>query len=392
MYGMATGSRLLLAAAYRWDSTVPLAIALRDAGFEVAIVAPPDHPLQKLSGLSGRWPYRQLRPLGSLRHAIEAAAPSLVMPCDEPMMALLRKLRDERDLAPNIRDAVERALGEPEMFPLLASRAGVSEIAERAGVSTPRSATICSTRDLLTWLKQHGMPAYVKIDRSTGGKGVIRVESAIDAVLAYLRLRLLFGWPRAIWHWLRSGDLSSLPLLMADSRAEITVQQEVDGIPANCAITAWQGRMLACIAVEALETCSPTGVATVVRVRDDPLMTEVARKVTAYLGLSGLYGLDFILARDTGVPWLIEINGRPTQTAYLRLGAGADLAGALYAAATGLPEEPVGVFRTQEIIALFDEPGGGRRHIHEKSIPASEEQADTLRLELQAAAKSAVSP
>jgi hypothetical protein len=389
MHGPVTPPRLLLAAAYRWESTVPLAIALRNAGFEVAIVAPPGHPLQKLSGLSGCWSYRQLRPGASLRRAIEAAKPSLVMPCDEPVMVLLRKLRGQRDLAPSIRDVVDRSLGAPEMFALLASRAGVSEIGRRTGVFTPQSATIRSARDLWAWLKHHGMPAYVKIDRSTGGRGVIRAESALGAVLAYLHLRLLFGWPRTIWLWLRSGDLSSLPLVTAGP-AEITVQKAVEGVPANCAITAWNGQMLACVAVEALETCSPTGVATIVRVRDDPLMTEVARKVTASLGLSGLYGLDFVLARETGAAWLIEINGRPTQTAYLRLGPGADLAGALYAAVTERPAEPVGVFRAQEIIALFEEPSGGRLRAQDSRAPTPEEQSDAVHLELGSAANSAV--
>jgi hypothetical protein len=390
MHGTVTAPRLLLAAAYRWESTVPLALALRDAGFEVAIVAPPEHPLQELSGLSGGWPYRQLRPLGSLRRAIEAAKPSMVVPCDEPMMVLLQKLGGRRDLAPPIRDVVDRSLGAPETFALLASRAGVSEIGRRTGVPTPPSAKIGSARALWAWLKRDGMPAYVKIDRSTGGKGVIRVESARGAVLGYLHLRLLFGWPRTIWHWLRSGDLSSLPLLSPKSPAEITVQKAVEGIPANCAVTAWQGQMLACVAVEALETCSPTGVATIVRVRDDPLMLEVARKVTASLGLSGLYGLDFILARETGAPWLIEINGRPTQTAYLRLGSQADLAGALYAAMTGQPAEPVGVFRAQEIIALFEEPSGDRRRARDSRTPTPEEPPDTLELKLPSAANSAV--
>ena len=130
--------------------------------------------------------------------------------------------------------------------------------------------------------------------------------------------------PRSLWLWLRWGDLSSVPLLRAEGAAAITVQKAIDGLPANCAFAAWRGKLLACISVEALETQTPTGVATVIRVRDAPAMENAARKVVAQLGLSGLHGLDFILARDTGAPWLIEINGRPTQTAYLRLGAGAD--------------------------------------------------------------------
>ncbi|HEX4192869.1 MAG TPA: ATP-grasp domain-containing protein [Stellaceae bacterium] len=363
-------ARILLVAACSWESTVPLATALRDAGFEVSIVAPPHHPLHAVPRLSGRWRYRPLMPMTSLRRAIEAAGASIIMPCDEPSIVLLQRLRRDPAVSADIRAAIERALGPEEAAPLLSSRTGLPKIAERAGVRVPQSAEIGSARALLAWLKQYGAPAYLKIDRSNGGRGVVPVTATIGALFAYFRLRLLFGVPRTLWLWLRWGDLSSLPLLLAKGRAPITIQSAVDGVPANCALTAWQGNLLACVAVEALETRIPNGVATVIRVRDDALMDEAAKKIAAQLGLSGLHGLDFILAHDTGVPWLIEINGRPTQTAYLRLGARADLPGALYAAVTGRPLEPAGIFKPLEVITLFEQPSGDGPPVVESRAPA----------------------
>lgn len=385
-----TRARLLLATACCWDSTVPLAAALRDAGFDVAIMAPKDHPLHSLAGLRGRWLYHPLQPLKSLRRAVEAAAPSLVLPGDESAMVLLRKLNGDRRLAANLRAAVAHSLGNGDTLPLLASRAHLMEIGAQTGVQTPRSAAIGSVRQLLAWLKQHGTPAYVKIDRSNGGKGVVRVDSIAGALLAYLRLRVLFGVPRLLWLWLRARDLSTLPLLTAKGAAAITVQSAIEGPAANCAFAAWQGKLLACVSVEALQTSGPTGVATVVRVRDDALMLEAARKVAGGLGLSGLFGLDFILDRETGEPWLIEVNARPTQTAYLRLGAGADLAGSLYAAVTGTRAEPAGTFRAQEVITLFEQPSATRPRAQDERAPALSATQDPLALDLHAAAGRAV--
>jgi hypothetical protein len=305
-------------------------------------------------------------------------------------MILLQQLRQDPTVAPSICDAIERALGPKESAALLTSRTGLAQIAERAGLRIPQSAEIASARHLLAWLKQHGAPAYLKIDRSTGGRGVVRIGSAFGGLVAYFRLRLLFGIPRSLWLWLRWGDLSSLPLLRAEGLTAITIQRAIDGVPANCAVSAWRGNLVGCVAAEALETRMPNGVATVIRVREDALMEETAQKVAEQLCLSGLHGLDFILARDTGVPWLIEINGRPTQTAYLRLGAGADLAGALYAAVTGHPLEPVGVFKAREIITLFEQPSGGRPHAPENRMPASEAPPSALPLDLPSAANSVV--
>jgi hypothetical protein len=383
-------TRLLLAAACSWESTVPLAISLRDAGFDVAVIAPRGHPLHRVPGLINRLRYRPLSPMRSLRHAIESIAPSIVIPCDEATMILLQQLRQDPTVPAGICDAIERSLGPKGSAALLTSRTGLAQIAERAGVRIPQSAEIRSARQLLAWLKKHGTPAYLKIDRSTGGRGVVRIDSAIGGLFAYLRLRLLFGIPRALWLWLRWGDLSSLPLLRAEGLAAITIQKAIDGVPANCALTAWRGNLVACVAVEALETRMPNGVATVIRIREDALMEETAQKVAAQLCLSGLHGLDFILARDTGVPWLIEINGRPTQTAYLRLGRGADLAGSLYAAVTGRPPEPVGIFKAQEIMRLFEQPSGGKPRATEKRVPASEAPPPALPIDLPSAANSAV--
>jgi hypothetical protein len=374
MLAAASPTRLLLAAACSWESTVPLAISLRDAGFDVAIVAPRGHPLRAVSGLTSRWRYLPLLPMTSLRRAIKAVSPAVIMPCDEPTMTLLQQLRNDRTLVPSICDAIERALGPKAAAPLLVSRAGLAKIADQTGVRIPPSAEILSASQLLAWLKQHGTPAYLKIDRSTGGRGVVRIGSSLHGLLAYWRLRLFFGVPRSLWLWLRWGDLSSVPLLRAEGAAAITVQKAVDGLPANCAFAAWRGKLLACISVEALETRTPTGVATVIRVCNAPAMENAARKVVAQLGLSGLHGLDFILARDTGAPWLIEINGRPTQTAYLRLGAGADLVGAFYATATGQPEQTVGAFRPGQVIRLFEQPGDTPLQRPDDLAPAIENQ------------------
>jgi hypothetical protein len=391
MLAPAMPTRLLLAAACNWVSTVPLAISLRDAGFDVAIVAPRGHPLQEVPGLTGRWRYRPLLPMTSLRRAIEAVAPAVIMPCDEPTMTLLQQLRNDRTLAPSICEAIERALGPKGAAPFLASRTGLAEIAVQAGVRIPKSAEIFSARQLLAWLRQHGAPAYLKIDRSTGGRGVVRVDDGVSGLLAYWRLRLLFGLPRSLWLWLRWRDLSSLPLLCAEGPAAITIQKAIDGLPANCALTAWRGKLLACIAVDAIDTRTPTGVATVIRMREDALMEDAARKVVAQLGLSGLHGLDFILARNTGEPWLIEINGRPTQTAYLRLGPGADLAGAFYAAATGRPEQPVGAFKPHQVIRLFEQPSDPQPQIPNDLMPDPENQAPARpALDLGPSANSAV--
>ncbi|MGA7475394.1 MAG: hypothetical protein WBW60_21860, partial [Candidatus Sulfotelmatobacter sp.] len=71
------------------------------------------------------------------------------------------------------------------------------------------------------------------------------------------------------------------------------------------------------------------------------------------LGLSGLYGFDFMLEVDTGNAYIIEINPRATQVGHLSLGPGHDLPEALYAALSGKAVQPAEKVTEKDTIALF---------------------------------------
>jgi hypothetical protein len=79
------------------------------------------------------------------------------------------------------------------------------------------------------------------------------------------------------------------------SPQEITVQSFVQGRPANCAVTCWEGKVLAGIAVEVVASVAEVGPATVVRAVDGPEMIAAAERIARRLNLSGFFGLDFMI-------------------------------------------------------------------------------------------------
>jgi predicted ATP-grasp superfamily ATP-dependent carboligase len=90
-----------------------------------------------------------------------------------------------------------------------------------------------------------------------------------------------------------------------------------------------------------------------VRLMDDDGLLEAARKLVKKLGISGLCGLDFMLECGTNQPYLIEINGRATQTCHLPLAQPRDIPGALYSALTGeAPRQVCSPVKTN-VVALF---------------------------------------
>jgi hypothetical protein len=122
--------------------------------------------------------------------------------------------------------------------------------------------------------------------------------------------------PLALWCWSRRKALAA------------TVQEFVTGTPANIMVACWQGEVLGELSVRAVASQGLTGAALVVDVIDNPEFSRAAARLAAHLGMSGFFGLDFMLEHATGAAYLIEMNPRCTQLGHLRLPHG-DLAGAL---------------------------------------------------------------
>jgi hypothetical protein len=137
------------------------------------------------------------------------------------------------------------------------------------------------------------------------------------------------------------------------SRPDVIVQALVPGRPANCAAVCWEGRVLACIGVEVVSAEGETGPAIAVRVVENSAMTLAAERIARRLGLTGFFGLDFMIEERSGATYLIEMNPRCTPLSHLQLGKGRDLVGALWAQLTGQPFRDTPPVTQNDIIAYF---------------------------------------
>ena len=80
-------------------------------------------------------------------------------------------------------------------------------------------------------------------------------------------------------------------------------------------------------------------------------IARVARVLAERLGLTGYYGLDFIID-ETGGAHLIEMNPRCTQLGHLAVSKQGDLAGALYAKLSDAPVEAPPLLE-RDVVAFF---------------------------------------
>lgn len=341
-----------------------LALAFRAVQCRVQVLSRRSHPVHWLgrSAVERFFSYNPFAPLHSFRSAIAAAAPDIIIACDDWAVRLLHQLylREVRRSGRPSRmaDVIGRSLGRPEAYGLLSIRSRLAEIAAKANVRIPFTEAIGDLRQLEAWLRAQGYPAVVKRDHSYAGAGVDIVH---DLAAARRSLCRMIGW-RNFARMVKRAALNSDTEWMFDTLwrtpTGVSAQAYVHGTPANCAVACWNGEMLAGICVEAVATNGPTGRARVLRVVDNSEMLQTAERVVGTFGLSGFCGLDFMLEKETGRAQLIEINPRATQINHLALGGGRDLVAALRARLTGTPLRERPAVTDQDLIVVFPAPSG----------------------------------
>jgi glutathione synthase/RimK-type ligase-like ATP-grasp enzyme len=354
---------VLLTATLRWPIAARLAIAFAGLGCRVAAICPRQHPVLATRALQRAYRYPVLATLSGLSAAINSANPDLVLPCDDGAAVDLQRLHEsigtDVPQAHAMRALIERSMGDPAACLQATARGQLMALAGEVGVVTPANATVGSSAELARWLRQHGFPAVLKLDDSWGGLGVAIVEDLPAALRAF---SLMTSRPRlvnALTRLLLDRDPRAFLASLDGVPRAVTVQEFIPGTPANRAVACWQGDVLAGISVEAIRTQHRVGPATVVRACPNPEMSRAVAALVRRLGISGLWGADFILHASTGVPYLIEVNPRATPVCHLAMAGTDSLPAALYSRLRCAVPQPVNARIEQEHVAMF--PGEWQR-------------------------------
>jgi ATP-grasp domain len=320
-------------------------------GCHVSAVCPRGHLLHHVSGMRRVLAFQPLDPRASLAAAIEAAKPDIVVPCDDRAVWLLHELHARRS---DLRRLIESSLGPASQFDVVATRMRLIETARALGIRVPETRPVEREDDLRAWFADGPRASVLKADATWGGSGVEMVGSESEAQAAYSKLRRKGGLGAVLKRLVVNGDPVATWTLRKQQRADVTVQERIAGRPANAMVACWRGEVLAVVTVEVLSSQGTTGAGIVVRVVDNREIARAARLLAERLGMSGFFGLDFIIDSATGTPHLIELNPRCTQLGHLPvLPKGGDLASFLYAKLAGRPcadpPTPLG----NEVIAFF---------------------------------------
>jgi len=354
--------RILLTASLRWPTAARLALAFSAMGCNVAAICPRQHPVAKTRSIGTIYRHSALQPLVSLRAAIESVRPDLIVPCDDNAALHLLKLYElvEKDGdQSSLRNLIAHSLGAPAACALATRRGTFIALADSERVRVPATAVVRTLDELTAWLDLHGYPAVLKIDCTWGGQGVAVVRYRAEAQREFARMSARPSIANAIVRMLLERDSSFVLNALRAERPTLSVQKFIDGMPANRAVACWQGEVLAGISVQAIETQHVTGPATVVQVIEHAEMAEATKRLVRRLGVSGLWGIDFVL-HESGAAYVVEMNPRATPICHLPLGPLHNLPAALYSQLARVAPDVVPKTIEQNTIALF--PGEWHRH------------------------------
>ena len=344
--------RVLLATTGKLPSTARLAMELHDAGAHVSLVSPSNHPARALNSIRNWTIYRAWAPGRSLESAIRRLQPDIVIPCDEITVRDLQGIACDT-ASRSVRQLIVRSTAPIRQFPTIVSRAALLSLASQLGVRVPKSQALPDIGALDQWMEHNAPPFVLKADGSWAGFGVRIVPDAVAARDAYAAMTGRASGRLALRESLLEGNYFGIRPWLRQERPSMSVQQFIDGWPANIGIACWQGEVLASVCAEAVATTSATGPSTVVRIIRNREMEEAARRVVGALGLSGMIGFDFVIEAATGDAHMIEMNPRNTPICAMRLGEGRDLAEALVARLAGRRQRERPARTDRDIVVFF---------------------------------------
>jgi len=260
-------------------------------------------------------------------------APTMIVPGDDRAVRGLHRLyRRSVTGGPRgrrIAEIIDRSLGAPASFPVVARKSRFAAFCLDEGLPIPETATLACHRQFEASLARAAFPLILKLDGKWSGRGVRLVRSAHEATAAFDELLAECGWRWVVRRALEEVSLAPFADKLHGRGPAISMQRYVAGVQANRAVFCSEGTIRAGITVATVQLGEETGPTTVARIIDHQEIAELTRKIVRRLSLSGFIGIDLIIEEGTGKPWLLELNPRPTQICHFAFNRETDMVGAL---------------------------------------------------------------
>lgn len=326
------GACVIQIALDNWLSSARLPAALRAAGLEVIALCGPESPLQLTRHISSHVILGEASDfISQLERVVERHDPVALIPSDERSLRRLHAIATAGLCSPRLLELLRRSLGRPEGYATLTSKWATGELAQRLHIPVPRQERARTAAEAVAFARSIGFPIILKRENTYGGMGCIVCRSEAQIRLAVTKLRVKRFYDR--FGWTARAESSRA----RHTQEAIIVQRFHEGPLAFSACLAVDGKLVGGLTVVAEQVNpTPTGASTVIRALDRPDMLAISSKLIEATGCSGFVGVDFILDKKTGQPYLLEINARVTPLCHVAGLLGTDLCAAFAESFAGI--------------------------------------------------------
>ncbi len=247
---------------------------------------------------------------------------ALILPSTDAALLALLPIRDRLGSAelPFVDAARFRRISDKAL--LLATAPGVGIAVPRQCAATDRQAAAAAARSGLEY------PLVLKPARSVGESSGRRMKLAVR-------------------HAADPAELARVLDLVPDAAYPLLLQERIVGPGVGVFLLLWNGQLKAAFSHRRIREKPPSGGVSVYResIPLDPELLTRSRALLDAFEWDGVAMIEYKVDERTGMPYLMEINGRFWGSLQLAVDAGVDFPALLAALALGLDPEPVTTYR-----------------------------------------------
>ena len=329
--------KLLILTVENWGGIARLPKALKNAGFEVAVVCPSISFIAKTLYVDEVFildiKEYSIDMLKSIVKFIRKVNPSIIIPGDDWIVGFLQywlilTLEDKcSTIDQDTLKCLQFSLGNPDYYKYTVSKKNLQELALNTGICMPFQKLIIDLVDAVNFANEQGYPVVLKKEFCSGGHGV---------AICY-----------------NQEEVKNVVYKFKSDKENTIIQKYIQGKTVMHSFVAISGKIAASLtAIKEQVNPEPTGPSSIVRFIAHLDIQSIAKTLIKYLGYTGFGSFDYIIEEQSKSVYLLESNPRPTPICHLGKNVGVDLCAALFAEIQGQIYVPSEI-KVDYPIALF---------------------------------------
>lgn len=242
--------------------------------------------------------------------------PDLIIPGDEDVILGLQNLSNFFLKVPffnKISKIIRQSMTAKDFDLLILNKSDFQKRCTTLGIRTPKNIVVDDIKNALIVASKFHYPIVIKVDAGYGGHGVLLCTNQGE-LIKNLQILQTISFIQKIKFLLK--DLLFISILSRDRK--FSLQQYIQGTEGQAPFCSKDGNVFGHNSMIRLRTLkNATGQSTVTEGIENLEIAQYVQLVAKNLNYTGFGSLEFIIEEKSGLPYVIELNPRPTPTCHL---------------------------------------------------------------------------